>query len=556
MCHSHQHSRVRPVLSPAVLLSVLASVLAFILALAGCGELGMLDAVKDKAREIPKSIKAARQELDRARTKYEGIRDKDPVFQTLGRTAQKEDWEGAFTRSEETLDRARATYNKEMKPLLKADKVELEAQVIRLTQQLNKEITSALGTGKYPLNRFRLLKQALDSMDWFLSTFQERAQRIQDRVSALEAGALAKALADFPDSKAAIQNRFAPFSKLRTDARDRADRMQEIFQVHEAGGPADYGRFLDIWDALASDLATLTDRQTAFETDLTQLHQSYTKILQDMDIRYTATIGRESWDENSDYYNPKKTLFTREVSPTVFETLENTRMDAIAAITAGYPKSRFVNHIGDTWHRMDLDPVADWPDGSAGHNAAEFWIETLVATYFHKYLIEENGETRETDWEKVPPSFYEQNRENLGMAVLSKPYGVFEADALAQAAPPGMAYVGNPRYGEWKTDENGNEFWSWYGKWAFFSNLFFMPPSFYYYGGWTDWNRHYKYKKPYYGTNKNGRKIYGTYGAYVKKSPRFQRTAFAKTGGFKQPPASVRGAGASVRGGGPRGKGK
>jgi hypothetical protein len=156
----------------------------------------------------------------------------------------------------------------------------------------------------------------------------------------------------------------------------------------------------------------------------------------------------------------------------------------------------------------------------------------------------------------VDPSFYEQNLEFLGMAILSKPYGVFEQDRITQATPPGMAYIGNDRYGEWKKDETGNSFWSWYGKYALFSHLFFFPPSYFGYGGWNSWNNTYRNRQPYFGKTQNGTQGYGTRGSFVKQSPRYQSSTFSKTGGFKSQSASVRGGGAKFRGGGPKAKGK
>ncbi len=119
-----------------------------------------------------------------------------------------------------------------------------------------------------------------------------------------------------------------------------------------------------------------------------------------------------------------------------------------------------------------------------------------------------------------------------------------------------MAYVGNSEYGEWKKDDQGSSFWSWYGKYALFSNLFFFPPSYYHYGSWNRWNNNYRHKKPYYGKGKNGKTKYGTQGSFTKNTPRYQNTTFAKTGGLKSRPASVRGGGSSLRGGGPKSKGK
>ena len=142
------------------------------------------------------------------------------------------------------------------------------------------------------------------------------------------------------------------------------------------------------------------------------------------------------------------------------------------------------------------------------------------------------------------------------MAILSKPYGVFEQDRITQATPPGMAYVGNDRYGEWKKDDTGNSFWSWYGKYALFSHLFFFPPSYFGYGGWNSWNNTYRNRQPYFGKTQNGNQGYGTRGSFVKQSPKYQSSNFSKTGGLKSQSASVRGDGAKLRGGGPKAKGK
>jgi len=71
---------------------------------------------------------------------------------------------------------------------------------------------------------------------------------------------------------------------------------------------------------------------------------------------------------------------------------------------------------------------------------------------------------------------------------------------------PGSYLVGNPNYGSWQTNSSGNQFWGWYGKYAFFSSLF-MPG--YGYGsriGFNSW-----YGRPRYSYyNDYGRDAYGT----------------------------------------------
>jgi hypothetical protein len=212
---------------------------------------------------------------------------------------------------------------------------------------------------------------------------------------------------------------------------------------------------------------------------------------------------------------------------------------------------RVTRGLESAFKSLNLDLVADWPDSR--HNAATFYLQNTQLKYFHKYIKEEDGETSETGWESVNASFYEQNLDNLGMAILSKPYGEFEPDS--HAAPPGMAYVGNPKYGEWKKDESGNSFWAWYGRYAFFSNLFFFPSHHYSYGSWNRWNTDYRYKKPYYGQTGTGY-TFGSRGSRMKDSPRYQNSTFSKTGGFKTASASVRGRASGLRGGGPKSRGK
>lgn len=527
------------------------SALFTMLVLSGCG--GIPKVVREGAERIPGTIEKATEHVAFYQKQLDSVRTRDAFYKTVERNDREEDWQGYLTNATDILNEARTQYDAQMRPWLKANKPEHEGQVLTLTLKIKRDIKQARDMAKAPYDRFMALKATAGKMDMILRESLGQADTIQNGIAGLENGPYAKAMTDFPDSKKSIQNRFAPFSKLKTDTARRVEDLQEIYARHEAGEPADYGAFRDMADGLEQDAAGFAANKKKLETDLGQLYQSYTKVLQDMKIQYYVTVSRESWDENSDYYNPRTVSFTREISPGTYEAIEASAPDTIASVQAGYPRPRFVNNIGDTWSRLNLKPAEQWP---SGHNAAEYWIDNMSMMYFHKYLLEENGETRETPWKKVNPSYYGKNLENLGMAVLSKPYGVFEADVLSQAAPPGMAYVGNPQYGEWKKDENGNDFWSWYGKWAFFSNLFFMTPSYYSYNTWRHWDTDYKSRKPYYGKNKKGQKIYGTYGSHIKKSPRYQGTTFAKTGGFKTPPASVRGAGTAVRSGGPRGKGK
>nr|WP_299159659.1 hypothetical protein [uncultured Tenacibaculum sp.] len=147
--------------------------------------------------------------------------------------------------------------------------------------------------------------------------------------------------------------------------------------------------------------------------------------------------------------------------------------------------------------------------------------------YFHKYriLIEEKQpllslealkdtlstptdiKIINTDWKEVSPITFEEHQSDLGMTILSKKNGMLDKNS----APAGVNnYVGNLKYGEWRTHSNGNSFWAFYGRYRLFSDLFFGSRYGYGYGyprnDYRDYNRNYRNKKSYYGSSSK----YGT----------------------------------------------
>ena len=522
--------------------------------LTGCGG-GLPKELKNEAKSLPNVIKTVKSQVDKHKDQYKNL-TKSPEFKDIERFAVKENWAQKFQLAQKELTRAKTLYNKDLKPLVSKNKIELAPQVKEQVSRIKKVIQDADGLSRYPVSRFSKIKKTIYNMESLQSRAKNNAEHIDRITNKIKTGPVAKADADFPDLTDKINTRFAPLSKLERESRDHLSVVKSVFESHAAGSSeADYAAFTDSSDALLQGLAQAKVLETKITTEMTQLYSSYTKILKDMKEEYFVTIKRESWNENSDYYDPRFATFQRQVSPEAYEALTAEKLDTIAAITAGFTGSKLSTKIGNNlWKELSINPTEQWP--GRGHNAASFWVENAKEAYFHKYLLEENGETKETDWKQVDASFYDANFEHLGMAILAKPYGVFEEDQLTQAAPPGMAYVGNSQYGEWKKDNTGNQFWSWYGKYALFSMLFSSRPSYYSRNSWNGWNNNYRHQKPYFGKTQNGFQKYGTFGTNVKKSPGFQSTSFAKSGGFKSQTSSVRGAGANLRGGGPKSKGK
>jgi len=121
-----------------------------------------------------------------------------------------------------------------------------------------------------------------------------------------------------------------------------------------------------------------------------------------------------------------------------------------------------------------------------------------------------------TDWKEVSPSDFDYHSSNMGMEIMSKK----EGDLTKVAAPPGYSqYVGNSRYGQWKTNPStGDSFWAFYGRYMFLNTMFnLMSPVRY--GGYSSYYGGYYGRRPYYGSvNSSGKYRYGTGSAHAAKS--------------------------------------
>lgn len=146
---------------------------------------------------------------------------------------------------------------------------------------------------------------------------------------------------------------------------------------------------------------------------------------------------------------------------------------------------------------------------------------TFFKSYKHKYkIIAENsdGEVNQadTDWIEVSPKYFQANENNLGMELVSKGD---DGKINKSVGPAGFnSYVGNSRYGEWRSDGSGGSMWAFYGRYMFMSQMFGLMGRPAYYRHYNDYYSNYRYSRPYYGTAKSGGSRYGTNSAYTKKS--------------------------------------
>jgi hypothetical protein len=112
-----------------------------------------------------------------------------------------------------------------------------------------------------------------------------------------------------------------------------------------------------------------------------------------------------------------------------------------------------------------------------------------------------------TDWKEVSAEDFDFHSSDMGMEIISKKDG----ELTKVAAPPGYnQYVGNEKYGQWKTDPNsGDRFWAFYGRYMFISTMFRLmsPVPYGYYGSYYN---SYRGVRPYYGPSSGGKYAYGT----------------------------------------------
>ncbi|MCK5334564.1 MAG: hypothetical protein KAQ67_00300, partial [Gammaproteobacteria bacterium] len=254
----------------------------------------------------------------------------------------------------------------------------------------------------------------------------------------------------------------------------------------------------------------------------------------------------------------------------MFEYFDGLKTDVIAKMSTSWGREKFTINISNAaWNALRIDKRWNW---SRGDDYAEYWVERTYASTYHRYIEVVNDRMTKGQWVRVKEDDFWKQYSNLGMAILTKPYGSYEEDALKDAQPVGMATIAKPelrngvatgrnQYGEWR-QENGRSFWHYYGMYSLFSSL--TGRSRYYYDDYYGYSRHSR-GSPYYGR----RNEYGTWGSATYNNRRYQDSDFAtrnpaevkaarsgKSRSSSRVSSSVRGAGASSRSRGPAGGGK
>lgn len=507
--------------------------------------------------ELRKQAKGLATKLDNAKKVvgnnlkiYDSIAD-GRDFDKFKTYAERENWREEILGAQNDLADVERILDTEVKGILERNEKSGAPKLTLQIRRIRMRIGVSQRRSREPFTRIDELKRVMKDAPGIAKTAEREMVEISKIYSSLVDSFIPTISKDprAQDRAADIDKKFAPLKKLHDDAVTALALVQLNLRSHNDGETADYAYLGDSAKRITGNLTRLKVDDGKFRKKINELINSYTKILKDMRRDYFVQIKREAWADGSDWYSPHFYTYIRQVSMQDYNHLSKLPAEFELASYGSWRgfKSKVDSAV---MSRLNINPkenLSGWDD------AAVYWIEDVYTKDYHKYTFVRNGvETASKNWEVVDEEDFDDYADSLGMEIMSKPYGKFEEEANDVQAPPGMNYVGNEHYGRWQKDpQSGDNFWEFYGKYAFFSNM--MGGNRYYYNDWDNWNRNYRRKGPYYGGSGSGTAVYGTYGSHVRSSTRYANSSFAKSGGLKTAPASVRGAGRSSRGRGGRG---
>ena len=384
---------------------------------------GLPSEVKKKVDEIPARIEAVGKEISDQKEKYTKTQQSDQ-FKFFAPYAKRENWSAFFTEAEDELKRAKSHYDSKVMPIRERNK-EDEATAIQIElARVNKIIASAINSSKKSAARMAFLKTVQKEAPKMVEKAEKEVVKSGEIIESLD-GFIDSAKIEYPDKAKDITGRYAPLNKLHKDAQDALIIAQAEFKLHHSGKATDYSKLGDGTVLAATNLNKLISLDKSLRLKVRVLYRSYSKIVIDMKVieKPWKQVVRYEWSNWAEYDDTSVTSNNKVfISMQEFKSLQPrfiTSNEALVVDSGGSHETCIED--------MDID-----------------------YHYYHKYLLIENGERKKTEWVVVSEKYYEDNEDNLSMEIVSKPYGVYEEEALKKAAPPGMANVGNPKYWNYK----------------------------------------------------------------------------------------------------------
>lgn len=531
------------------------------IALTACS--GIHESLQMKVEAIPKIMAGAKEDIGKKQAIINDYKTHNE-WSFIKATIDKEKLLDYFSKTESKLAEAEKAYLKIILPIVDRDEKKENEKLIYELAIFDQKISQVYDLMTFAEKRIDFVLAVKASAPAIMKETKLKNDEITEALSALTA-IIKKAQKDYSHKKEDLMQKLVVMQDHAISAKKIFADIQDEFNKDEA---MDYAAFGDMsLELLGVNEAALSYLdKTALKVD--ELYSSYTKILSDQKIEYSVTIGRATWCEG-EYcssgstwnYPPSK------VDETMYEYFENIEY-SVATIKNSWGSRKFELNITDVaWNALNINKNENWPRGD---DHAEFWVEKMFAKPFHRYIIIENEKQSEKGWVSVSEDEYWGQHDNLGLSVMTKPYGYYEEDALTKATPVGLAMIATPevkegvaygsnQYGEWR-HSNGNSFWHYYGQYALYRSL--LGGSRYSYSDWGHYNRRPR-EAHYYGASSQ----YGTWGSNTYKNKKYASSTYARTNpgsvssaksgnSSSKSSASVRGAGSTSRSRGPGGSGK
>lgn len=532
-------------------------VASLLILVSACG--GLPGNERRAAKALPAAIETSSVSIKARETAYTGKLKADPEI--AGYLA-RERVAGNFPAAQREITRARRLFETGVKPILDRNDREETAKLATAVSKVDVALRRANDLAELPGSRLARLTEAKKRS----ATWSTQASRfvVESRVDHQAATALvARYRKSHPSRADAIASRFASGDRLIEEVEQHGRTVAQQAAFRANGKPVDYALFADSFTALTRAHGELDRLRQTLAKDLPSLDRTYSKVLIDMKVDYVLCVSRTSWNEAYDYPDEHPYQYPcKLVSEDVFETAEefDDREQEFMTYQSGWsswstrfgsiPEAVTEAETEVMWKELGFDPHEAWP--SSSDNASSFDVESATARHYHRYAYVTNGVRTEGEFEEVSAELFDEHYDDLGLALLEKPYGAFESEAVKTASPPGMALVGNPKAGEWKSDGHGGSFWFWYPLFmnSYGGNMYGPGWNGYSRSEWDDYRRRREHGEGYYGGTTGGR-TYGTTGSATQTGPA-RESNFARRGGFKEAAAEVRSAGPSGRSGGPQ----
>lgn len=525
---------------------------------------GLSDGVVQRMEALPDELVKEKEFIAAKKADFDNLKSHEEwsFFQPY---LDKEKWIDSFSTAKEALDVAETLYQSEIIPMLDRDDPEEDIKARVLIKRFEYQVRLSRAAALHSEKRIAFLVNVRNTLIAINQKSDREFSQLLNIQKELTTRAV-KTVSDYAHKKDDIKKRIAELDVLVNKGITSKKIVNEQFRNKDSN--IDYAAFGDEAVSLSKTLVETTDYQTKTDIKFNELYRSYTKILADQKVNYFIVIGRATWCEGEYCGNgTTKHYPAMQVDNKVFEYYDAFNADIIASMSTSWGSERFKLKVSEAaWNALGIDRRWNW---SRGDGYAEYWIEKIYSNTYHRYTEVVNDRMTKGPWVKVKEDDFWSQYNNLGMAVLTKPYGYYEEDALKDAQPVGMATMATPtvnngvatgrnQYGEWR-HENGRSFWHYYGMYSMFRLL---TGNRYYYNDWYGYNS-YGRGRSYYGR----RNEYGTWGSSTYNNSRYRDSDFARRNpgdvsaarsgkSRSRTNSSVRGAGSYSRSRGPAGGGK